>query len=573
MAQRTWSLAVIIAFFFPRSLGDTSCRSSEYLSDNVIHQSLLQRKSSDLQRVSLSGPTESSESTPQDPSPLIGCVGFECAQRYVQLPDPHYSWRISSEYSGNLNSVSYSVRELTMTSQQWLSKAEVDPQVWIHPITIITPSNLKAEAKGPVTLLSGGAMQNETYFLADGTGSKNPDVIAGIQIATGTGSITAVLGLVPVQALKFTADPLGEEREEDEIKAFSWRQLIDHPEQPEWPIELPNLKAVVRAMDTVSATLDEPDLKFITTGCSKRGMASIFAAAYDSRVIAYAPCVITMHNNEAFHRLFESYGPHTVPLAFQDYAAENISNFLDTPMIQPLFAETDPFEYINRLKNKPVLWLHAGRDDFFSPDHTRAFWSQLPSYPKLLSIDANQQHTGWMSDSILFIESVQNFVTSITLKQSLPILRWSLDDTNGNITAELLQGPRPLNVTLWQATTCGSFGRRDFRMYTLDPPEICAPCGVYINVTSPFYTGGMCNKTTSGVYSSTLLEPSGPNVWSASMVPPEEGKFTAFFIQFAFDGFAETLQPFQLSTEELVLPKKYPFPPCHGIECHASVLA
>jgi PhoPQ-activated pathogenicity-related protein len=499
-----------------------------------------------------------------DPSLLFGCEGFECVKQYVELPDDHYSWNFTSEMKGQLhNSISWTGQVLTMTSQRWLAGGAT-PEVWTHPVTIITPSNLKVvETKSFVTLIIGGAALTYEELLTTGIHGNDPDVSAAINVATSTGSIAAVVGLVPEQKLQFAADPSGRERIEDEIKAFTWRQFIDHQDHPEWPIELPMVKAVVRAMDTVSAVIGHP-VQFIATGCSKRGMASIMTAAYDERVIAYAPCVISLDSNQVLHRFVESFGPNTFPVAMKDYADNSVPDSLDTPQMEKLFAETDPIHFLERLKDKAVMWMHVGRDDFFTPDHTKAFWSKLPSSPKLLSIDGNQFHIGSLSQSKLFIEALQSFVSSVTMNQSPPVLDWSFDNSTGVLEARLLEGPRPRTVKLWTAATCGTGGHRDFRMYTLDPPSRCTACGVFL--------GGRCLKLFGGGYDSRDLNEFSDNRWKATVDVPEDGNFVAFFIEFEFEGFGDT-DSWKLSTEEIVLPLKYPFPPCFGSDCHAAQLA
>ena len=66
----------------------------------------------------------------------------------------------------------------------------------------------------------------------------------------------------------FASDPEQKSRGEDAIIAFTWAHFLDHPDQPEWLVRLPMVKASVRAMDTMTAfvkqkkTLRIPDLDY-----------------------------------------------------------------------------------------------------------------------------------------------------------------------------------------------------------------------------------------------------------------------------------------------------------------------
>ncbi|CAE8623535.1 unnamed protein product, partial [Polarella glacialis] len=331
-------------------------------------------------------------------SPLAGCKGFQCVQQYVGLEDSHYSWEVQSQIQGRSeeNNVSWTGHVLNMTSQQWLTAGETSQEVWRHPLTIIVPDNLKAAGQSWTTLLIGGSGAGTPVQEHDG------DVSAAIHLATRTGLRVAVVGLVS-QPMSFAADPSGLMRDEEAIKAFSWRNFLDHPDRPELPIELPILKAVVRAMDTVTAFTNGTALQFITTGCSKRGLAAVMAGAYDERVKAIAPCCTSLDSAQSIRWATQAMGSETSMAGLKDYVGNGIPDFLDSPQADLLFGEIDPIWYVDRLK-KPQLWLSVGRDDFFMVDHTRAFWDRLPSgVPKLLSVDGNLPHTGKLSKSPQFM--------------------------------------------------------------------------------------------------------------------------------------------------------------------------
>eukprot|EP00440_Ansanella_granifera_P067390 gb/GFBE01073096.1/.p1 GENE.gb/GFBE01073096.1/~~gb/GFBE01073096.1/.p1 ORF type:complete len:533 (+),score=87.84 gb/GFBE01073096.1/:1-1599(+) len=487
------------------------------------------------------------------------CIGFECVQRYVDQPDRNYGWSHVAELGGrSSNGVSWRGHVLKMTSQQWLGKGETSAQFWEHPLTLIFPSASKPAASDWATFLIGGAdtLKEDTDLQSM---ESNEEVQQAIHIATHTGSTVAVLGNIPHQSMSFREDPHHVAMQEDEIKAFTWRQFMDHPDHPEWPIEAPILKAVVRGMDTVSAFSNATEQRFIATGCSKRGIAAAMVAALDERVQAYAPCSIGINTYEVLKEQSRAYGgDHVGSVALHSYVENGVMDLLDTPRFRLLMGENDPFSYIERLA-KPVLWMTAGRDDFFMPDHTKSWWKQLPTSQKHHVVDGNSAHAGKMTPK--FLGAVETFVSSIIADVPTPGLSWSIDNRTGAISATVTSSEvKPRAVRLWQAMTCGSDGRRDFRLKTLDPPERCMACGISVSNT--------CIKSTGGNYESQPLERApGAAAWVASVEVPAKDQFTAFFIEFEFSGPTAEAEPWQLATEVSVVPLTYPFPECHGKGC------
>ncbi len=61
--------------------------------------------------------------------------------RYVAAPDGSYKWEVVKTYPSP-NATAYVV---DMTSQTWLTPAEVDRQVWQHSLTIVRPKELKTD--------------------------------------------------------------------------------------------------------------------------------------------------------------------------------------------------------------------------------------------------------------------------------------------------------------------------------------------------------------------------------------------------------------------------------------------
>lgn len=68
----------------------------------------------------------------------------------------------------------------------------------------------------------------------------------------GTGLITGCLFQVPNEKMVFSGDPTQKNRGEDAIIAYTWDHFLKNPDEPEWLVRLPMVKASVRAMDAIS---------------------------------------------------------------------------------------------------------------------------------------------------------------------------------------------------------------------------------------------------------------------------------------------------------------------------------
>ena len=80
-----------------------------------------------------------------------------------------------------------------------------------------------------------------------------PDnMLLASELAMGTGLITGCLFQVPNEKMVFSSDPLQKRRGEDAIIAFTWDHFLNNPNDAEWLVRLPMVKASVRAMDAIS---------------------------------------------------------------------------------------------------------------------------------------------------------------------------------------------------------------------------------------------------------------------------------------------------------------------------------
>ena len=76
--------------------------------------------------------------------------------RYVATPDPAYRWSVvSTRQEGPLT-----VTTIEMTSQTWLTPAEVDRPEWKHYLTVMRPETVESDTS--LLFIAGGANDRAT---------------------------------------------------------------------------------------------------------------------------------------------------------------------------------------------------------------------------------------------------------------------------------------------------------------------------------------------------------------------------------------------------------------------------
>ncbi|MCZ2153318.1 MAG: PhoPQ-activated pathogenicity-related family protein, partial [Bryobacterales bacterium] len=217
---------------------------------------------------------------------------------YVQTVDPVYRY----EFVQGIENRGVRGSLLRMTSQEWLTDAEVNRTKWEHYLWVYTPADTRHDTG--MLFITGGAN--------DGKVPKPSRDFA--DIARETGSVVTELRMVPNQPLIFKDDSYGP-RKEDELISYGWRRYLEGSKDPKWLARLPMTKAAVRAMDTVTA-FSASDKgggvavnKFVVAGASKRGWTTWTTAATDKRVVGAVPIVIDLLNVEkSFVYHYRKYG-------------------------------------------------------------------------------------------------------------------------------------------------------------------------------------------------------------------------------------------------------------------------
>jgi PhoPQ-activated pathogenicity-related protein len=456
--------------------------------------------------------------------------------RYVAASDPSFSWKVLRDLPADGATATL----LEMTSQRWLTEAEVERPLWTHWLTVIRPSAPAASrgsspagsnAPAPQTTGGdGGLLKSDIGFLfiTGGSLDKDPPVRPPawlVEIARDTGTVTAELRLVPNQPVVFKDDPTHKPRREDDFIAYTWDHFVRTGDE-RWPARLPMTKSAVRAMDAIAAFSSSQQgggsavKRFVVSGASKRGWTTWTTAAVDRRVIAIVPAVIDLLNIEpSFIHHWRAYGAWAD--AVKDYVDAGLMERIGTPEFHALMRIEEPYEYRDRLK-MPKFIVNASGDQFFLPDSSRFYFDDLPG-EKHLRYVPNTDHS---LDKTDVFESVEAFYASVVSGRRRPEITWSFE-RDGSI--RVVSKERPDDVRLWQAVNPTA---RNFRLDVIGP-----------------------------AYRDTPLKLSGPNTWVAHIRPPPKG-WSASFVELTFP--SGTRYPLKVTTGVRVLPDTLPYgPPAH----------
>jgi PhoPQ-activated pathogenicity-related protein len=422
--------------------------------------------------------------------------------RYVHAPDASYKWEPVNTIPGE----GFKAYVLDLTSQTWKPPVEPDRTVWKHWLTIIVPD--KVEYTTGFLYITGGNNNNKAPEKAD-------QMI--VDIATTTNSVVAQLNMVPNQPLSFP-DAKKKDMVEDEFIAYTWDKFLRTGDEM-WPARLPMTKSAVKAMDAVTEFMKQKVTTFMVAGGSKRGWTTWTTAAVDKRVVAIAPMVIDLLNNEkSFEHHYRAYGFYSP--AVKDYENLDIMKWNGTPQMKALMKIEEPYEYRDRL-TMPKYIVNAAGDQYFLPDSSRFYFDDLKG-EKYLRYVQNTDHSLKNSDAR---DGLIAFYDAFLKKQARPKFFWKFED-DGSIKVTTVT--KPSEVKLWQANNPE---KRDFRLMSIGP-----------------------------AYKSTVLTEQKDGVYIGKVEKPEKG-YTAYFIELTFPG--GTKYSMKFSTAVRVNPDTLPFPAPH----------
>ncbi|HXW04353.1 MAG TPA: PhoPQ-activated pathogenicity-related family protein [Vicinamibacterales bacterium] len=425
--------------------------------------------------------------------------------RYVAAPDPSFGWKVLRE----LPAEGASATLLEMTSQRWLTEQEVERPLWTHWVTVIRPVRVTSDVG--LLFITGGSLERQPP-------ARPPAWL--VDMARATGTVVSELRLVPNQPVVFKDDPEKKPRVEDDMIAYTWDKYLRTGDE-KWPARLPMTKSAVRAMDAVTAFARSPEggghtvARYVVSGASKRGWTTWTTAAVDARVVAIAPVVIDMLNVEpSFIHHWRAYGAWSE--AVDDYVHHRIMDWMGTPQFRALMKIEEPYEYRDRL-TLPKLLLNATGDQFFLPDSSQFYFDDLKGETHVRYVP-NASHSLDKTDAL---ETLHAFYAAIVKNAPRPEAKWTFEK-DGSIKVVARQ--RPDRVLLWQATNPSA---RNFRLDVLGP-----------------------------AFTSTALEPRGPNTWIGRVQPPAAG-WTAYFVEMTFP--TGDKYPLKLTSGVRVTPETLPY--------------
>uniref|UniRef100_A0ACB8FG68 Uncharacterized protein n=1 Tax=Sphaerodactylus townsendi TaxID=933632 RepID=A0ACB8FG68_9SAUR len=317
--------------------------------------------------------------------PTVWLIDLKALDEFVNLPDPHYNYTVIDREILSFYGLLAYYDTINMTSQKWLDESEVDKMVWSHKLEITVPKFWSQRISISESCLLMIMTDQKDGFIADDFFT----FLALTDTAVGTKSVVAVLSGALFQPLTFHDDPLRCKNITGyDIVACSWRRFMNNTIAPAHVlVQFPIVKAVVRAMDTITDYVKKEYghnvKKFTLAGLGLGGWISWLTAAVDKRVEAIIPVGMDFLNfTESFKHHYRAYCGWSYMM--RPFYKMNITQELDNPRFQELASHLDPLEYNERYANVTKYIIVLSGDEFFPPDNSRYYFSQLEGPKRIL---------------------------------------------------------------------------------------------------------------------------------------------------------------------------------------------
>jgi PhoPQ-activated pathogenicity-related protein len=358
---------------------------------------------------------------------------------YVERPDSTYTWRVRA--NGTLGKTRYV--ELIMSSQTW------QDTLWRHQLYIIDPSNRSPDSRQALLFIDGGRWKPELDHEAP-SGKLPRRAELFVSLAEKLRTPVVILRHVPYQ-------PLFDGLTEDWIIALTFDRYLETGDA-DWPLLLPMVKTVVRAMDTTQAfAAKEWGVKidsFTVSGASKRGWTTWLAGATDTRVTAIAPMVIDVVNMaEQMDHARATWGKPSHKIL--PYTERNLHERLTSSDGQSLLDIVDPYSYRHVLR-QPKLIINGTNDEYWPLDALNLYWSELEGEKHILYVPNNGHG---IKDYGRVLGSLVALHRHVAHGSPLPKLEWNFVEEVARVKLELQASMRARRMVAWVATS----STRDFR--------------------------------------------------------------------------------------------------------------
>ncbi len=346
-------------------------------------------------------------------------------QEYVRRPEPAYAWKLKDKSSDARGTV----YDLELVSQTW---HEI---TWKHQLQVYQPAGVAPAA---------------TLFLFNTGGSASSlSSGLGMELARKVKAPVAFLYNIPNQ-------PLFGGKKEDALIAETFLRYLKTGDDT-WPLLLPMVKSVVKAMDALQAFAREewgqPVEGFIVSGASKRGWTTWLTGAADPRVKAIVPMVIDMLNMpEQLPHQVQTLGGYSEEIG--DYTGAGLTAIANTPAGKHLFALVDPYSYRDKL-TLPKMLICGNNDPYWSTDALNLYWDGLKGEKWIVYVPnaghGLQERTPTGPDFSRTVNGASALARSVLTGKAMPKLRWKHDDADGKMRLTVTSTPAPLSAHLWVA--------------------------------------------------------------------------------------------------------------------------
>jgi PhoPQ-activated pathogenicity-related protein len=388
---------------------------------------------------------------------LNAASGWADLPEYVRKPEPAFEWQLKNKIERS----DERIYDLQFVSQVWQGEK------WRHQLQIYRPAN---------------AAPSATMFLWVTGGGATPESISlGMELARKIKAPVAFVYHIPNQPLLD-----GNLREDDLIAETFVRYLKSGDES--WPLLLPMVKGVVKAMDVLQAfgkkEWNVPIDKFIVAGASKRGWTTWLTAAVDKRVGAIAPVVIDVLNMRAqMSRQVQAFGTYSARLG--PYSSRGLLPIPETPAGQRLLHMVDPWAYRERL-TMPKLIVNGTNDLYWATDALNLYWDGIPNNKWVLYIP-NAGHNLRRQDRPQR-EQLNDLITGLAAFSRhqidgtpMPSLTWKHETVNGKLRLTIDANAAPTGARLWIAQSATT----DFRTAQWKEHEVTISDGKIIGEVTP----------------------------------------------------------------------------------------
>jgi PhoPQ-activated pathogenicity-related protein len=368
---------------------------------------------------------------------LISPISHADLQRYVDKPEPAFEWQLKTNIGRE--QIGDRIYDLEFVSQIWRGEK------WRHQLQVYWPADATPSNK-MLLWVTGGSASAQTNAL-------------GLELARKIKAPVAFVYHIPNQPL------LEGKLSEDDLIAETFVRYLKSGDD-NWPLPLPMVKSVVKAMDVLqafskqerNASVDQ----FVVAGASKRGWTAWLTAAVDRRVGAIAPVVIDVLNMRAqMSRQIEAFGAYSARLIA--YSSRGLLPIPETPAGKKLLDMVDPWAYRDRL-TMPKFIINGTNDFYWTTDALNLYWDGIPNDKWVLYLP-NAGHNLRRQDRPPQ-EQLNDLITGLaafTRHQingtAMPSLRWRHENADGKLRLIIDATPAPRSARLWVARSPSS----DFR--------------------------------------------------------------------------------------------------------------